>query len=286
MNARTLLAWSVRRELWEHRAVYIAPLAIAALVLVAFLFHAPRWAASVADIALDSAKHRAGAVIPFSMAASAILFTSWIVGVFYSLDALNAERRDRSILFWKSMPVSDRITVASKAAIPLVVLPLVALAIALATQLAMALGATVVLAAKGMAPSIPWTAVPWGPATVGMFYAMAVHVLWFAPLFAWLLLVSAWARRAPFLWTVLPVLAAMAAEKIAFDTTHFARLLKHRFVGGMNAFVPEAMNQPITQLSQLDPARFLSMPGLWLGLAFAFACLAIAVRVRRRREPS
>ena len=57
--------------------------------------------------------------------------TAFIVGIFYSLDALHGERRDRSILFWKSMPVSDLTTVLSKASIPLVVLPLLSFAISL-----------------------------------------------------------------------------------------------------------------------------------------------------------
>ncbi len=61
---------------------------------------------------------------PYTFAAGCIMATAFIVGVFYCLDALHGERRDRSILFWKSLPVSDLTTVLSKASIPLVVLPL------------------------------------------------------------------------------------------------------------------------------------------------------------------
>ena len=91
-------------------------------------------------------------VTPFSLAASVILFTSFIVAMFYCLDALYGERRDRSILFWKSMPVSDLTTIASKAFIPLAVLPLVAFAIALATQLILLMLTSVVLMVNGSGP--------------------------------------------------------------------------------------------------------------------------------------
>jgi ABC-2 type transport system permease protein len=287
MSARNAFAWSIRRELWEHRSIYLAPLALGLLVVVGFAFHAGTWAEALRNLdRLDAAKQLRVVLIPFGMAASVVLFTSFLVGVVYALDALHGERRDRSILFWKSMPVSDLVTVASKAAIPLAVLPLVGIAIALAAQLLMVVTGSAALAAKGMDPSIPWTRVPWVPATIAMAYGMAMHALWLAPLFGWLFLVSAWSRRSPFLWAVLPPLAVMAVERIAFGTGHFADLLKYRITGGMQAFTPDAMKQPLTQLAQLDPARFLSLPGLWLGLAFALAFLAVAVRLRRLRDPS
>ena len=134
MNARSTFAWSLRRELWEHRSIYIAPLAVAALVIVAFIFSLGSAGHKLSLIAtLPPAKQAALVVLPYNIASSVILFTSFLVAVFYCLDALYAERRDRSILFWKSMPVSDRTTVLSKAFIPLVVLPLIAFTIALAT---------------------------------------------------------------------------------------------------------------------------------------------------------
>ena len=61
------------------------------------------------------------------MAPAPIMFATFLVGIFYCLDALHGERRDRSILFWKSLPVSDLTTVLSKASIPFAVLPLIGL---------------------------------------------------------------------------------------------------------------------------------------------------------------
>src|SRR5437660_10885136 len=80
-----------------------------------------------------------------------LILTAVIVGVFYCLDALHGERRERSILFWKSLPVSDLTTVFSKAIIPLVVLPMVRFAIIVVTQLIMLLISTVALLPTGLA---------------------------------------------------------------------------------------------------------------------------------------
>ena len=285
MSPRATFRWSVRREIWEHRGIYLAPLAIAALVLLGFFIHVSQWAGNLKGIeALAPAKQLNAVFLPFGIGASVILLTGWIVGVFYCLDALNAERRDRSILFWKSMPVSDLTTVLAKAAIPMGVLPLVAIAVAWATQIVMLVVGSATLAAKGMSPSIPWSYVPWVQTAIGMLYGMAAHALWFAPIFGWLLLVSAWAKRSPFLWAFMPFFAAMVLEKIAFGTQYVWFLVGYRITGGMRAFKAD-IKDPITQLSQLDPLSFLALPGLWLGLVFAVVCIAAAVRLRRRREP-
>jgi ABC-2 type transport system permease protein len=281
------LYWSVRRELWENRSVYIAPLAIAAVVLFGFLVSTLHWRRRFrAVLALDPAAQPAALAMPYSIAATLIIVTSLIVGAFYCLEALLGERRDRSILFWKSLPVSDLTTVLSKISIPLVVLPVTAFAISLATQLAMLLWATAVLLLGGPRDATLWTRLPLVQMTLVMFYGLTVHVLWHAPLYAWLLLVSAWARRTPFLWAVLPPMVLGVLEGIAFQTHYFGRLLRYRVVGAMEeAFALKAGDKDILQLTQLDPLRFLGSPGLWIGLVAAAAFLAAAARLRRYREP-
>src|SRR6266478_9093355 len=135
--------WSVRRELWENRSIYIAPLIVAIVVLFGFLVSTgglPERRQAV--LLLDPAKARAAIDTPYNVAAIMLIFTAFIVGVFYCLDALHGERRDRSILFWKSLPVSDLTTVLSKASIPLVVLPLLTFTITVAMQLMMLLLST------------------------------------------------------------------------------------------------------------------------------------------------
>src|SRR5882762_6164732 len=124
MSATRPLYWSVRRELWEYRSIYIAPLAAAILFLLGFFISMLSLRHRMHGIwPLDSAQGRDVFATRYELAAALIMGTALIVGIFYSLDALYGERRDRSILFWKSLPVSDLITVLSKLAIPIVILP-------------------------------------------------------------------------------------------------------------------------------------------------------------------
>jgi len=114
-----------------------------------------------------------------------------------------------------------------------------------------------------------------------------VNALWDLPLYGWLLLVSAWAKRMTFVWAVAPWLAAALFEFLAFRTQHVRALIDLRFFGGYAlAYTVEGKGKvPISSLSQVDPARFFTHPGLWTGLAFAAACLAACVWLRRRHDP-
>src|SRR5881628_3422827 len=149
--------WSVRRELWENRSVYVAPILVAVVVLFGFLVSTiglPERRRAV--LLLDPTKARAAIEAPYDVAAMMLIFTAFIVGVFYCLDALHSERRDRSILFWKSLPVSDLTTVLSKATIPLVVLPVIIFAIIVLVQFLMLLWSSAVLLSSGLAATT-WT---------------------------------------------------------------------------------------------------------------------------------
>src|SRR5207248_1662177 len=181
---------SVRRELWENRAVYIAPLVVASVVLFGFVVSTIGMPGRRrGTMLLDPAKRRALIQMPFDVAATMILIAAMIVGFFYCLDALYGERRDRSILFWKSLPVSDVTTVLSKAAIPLIVLPAVACVVALIAQILMLLWSTIVLAPSGQA-STTWANFNLLEQTAIMLYGVATAELWHAPIYAWLLLIS------------------------------------------------------------------------------------------------
>jgi len=276
--------WSVRRELWENHSIYIAPLIVAMVVLLGFLVSTtglPERRRAV--LLLDPAKARAAIEMPYNVAAMMLIFTAFIVGVFYCLDALNGERRDRSILFWKSLPVSDLTTLLSKATIPLVVLPLVTFAIIVATQVVMLLWTSVLLIAHGMSPASTWTNFSLFQQSLILLYGLVAIALWHAPIYGWALLVSGWARRATFLWAVVPFLAIGFFEKITFGTSHFASMLKNRLMG----FAPEAfaLNLHSIESPQLTPGKYLSAPGLWLGLIFAAVFIAAAIRLRRYRGP-
>jgi len=151
---------------------------------------------------------------------------AFIVGIFYSLDALYGERRDRSILFWKSLPVSDLTTVLSKFTIPLIVLPLLSFAIAVVTQFVIllltaqscwaaaecrdGLGADIVL------PHVTDAPLPHADR----------HGLWYAPIYGWLLLVSLGTTRAVYMG-VPASLRDLGSREIAFRTSHFLGMLQY-----------------------------------------------------------
>jgi len=276
--------WSIRRELWENRSIYVAPILVAIVVLFGFLVSTSGLPERRREVLLlDSAKARAAIEMPYNTAAIMLMLTAFIVGVFYCLDALYGERRDRSILFWKSLPVSDSTTLLSKVTIPLVVLPLVTFAIVVATQLVMMLWTSVLLIGHGMSPASTWTYVPLFQNSVVLLYGLAAVALWHAPIYGWALLVSGWARRATFLCAVLPFLAVAFFEKITFGTSHFGSMLKDRFMG----FAPKAFafNMHSVDSPQLTPVAYLSSPGLWLGLIVAAVFIVVAVRLRRYRGP-
>ena len=283
-SPRRPLYWSICRELWENRSIYVAPVFVAVVVLFGFLVSTiglPERRRAV--LLLDPAKARAAIETPYNVAAMMLIFTAFIVGVFYCLDALHGERRDRSILFWKSLPVSDLTTLLSKATVPLLVLPLVAFVIIVATQSVMLLWTSILLIAHGMSPASTWTHVALFRNSLVLLYGLAAIALWHAPIYGWALLVSGWARRATFLWAVVPFLAIGFFEKITFGTSHFASMLKDRVMG----FAPKAFafNMHSIDCPELTPGRYLSSPGLWFGLVFAALFVAAAVRLRRYRGP-
>src|SRR6266403_1577583 len=226
MPATRPMYWSVRREVWENRSIYVVPLIVAAVQVIGFAISTIGLAdRRRAVLLLDPAHQRAAIEQPYDLAAMMMIFIVFIVGVFYCLDALHSERRDRSILFWKSLPVSDLTTVLSKVTIPLVVLPLIAFAIVVCVQVIMLLQTSVVLIFHGMSPATTWAHVPMFQNWLVLLYGLVAIALWHAPIYGWRRVVSGWVRRATFLWAVLPIIAIQIFEKITFGTSYFASML-------------------------------------------------------------
>ena len=292
--------WTLRREFWEHRALYMAPLVVAALILFGFIVSLVGLYGRARELAALTPDQQAAAIVqPYHFATAAIILTTLIVSVFYCLGALYNERRDRTILFWKSLPVSDLTTVLAKASIPIVLLPLINFVIIVVMHLLMLLINSAGRAAVGLSTAPLWAHVSLIQMEVVVLYGFVTQALWYAPIFGWLLLVSAWAKRSPFLWAVLAPLALGVVERIAFDTNYFGMLVTHRLFGGLDAAFAGSQPSPVVShgmvkvgpkfpvlgLEQLDPGKFLSSPGLWFGLIVAALFLAGAIWLRRYREP-
>lgn len=281
--------WSVRRELWENRSIYIAPLAAAGVFLAGFLISTIHLPAQIRNLSLaDAMLYRQAVAAPYDFVAGLMMATSILVSIFYCLDALYGERRDRSVLFWKSMPVSDTTTVLAKASVPLLVLPLLTFAVAVVTQFIMLLWSSAVLLGSGLSVGPLWQSLSFGRMSLHLLYHMVTaHGLWPAPVYCWLLLVSAWARRAPFIWAVLPPFVISGVEKIAFNTSYFATAFGERFIGHISDMQSNARSDyfPTNPAAHTGAVEFLSSPGLWVGLMLAALFLVGAVYLRRNRKP-
>ncbi len=287
ISAVQRLDWSIRRELWENRWLYLAPAAAAGIVVFGFLislFRLPRQ--TRAALALEAARQHQAIATHYDVAAGVLMSIMMIIGAFYCLDALYGERRDRSILFWKSMPVSDVTTVLAKFAIPLLVLPLVAFGITFIVHGFMLLLSVAVLSGSGIDVANYWNQLGFFRMEVLLLYHLfTVHSIWPAPIYAYLLLVSAWSRRAPILWASLPIVAIYGVEKLAFNTTHFVTLLLGRITGSGTEAIVAPGTMPMNPITHLTPVSYLLTPGLWGGIAMAAAFLAVAIYLRRKRGP-
>jgi ABC-2 type transport system permease protein len=246
--------WLLRRELWEFPSLYIVPLMAGGVAVVTFAVNAVR-----------------GVSMPFpphAFAAGLVMGSAYIVAIFYALDTLYAERRDRSILFWKSLPVSDTATVLAKLTVPLVISPLITF------------GVTVVT----FAASTPFVhlGVPLLRTSWLVFYHMfTVHALWYAPLFGWLFLISAASKRMPFVWAVLPAFVLIFVERMTLGTSQLGDFLQRHLTISPDAIVVQG-TMPIDPHTELTPLTFFSDAGLWLGLLLTTLLVALAVQLRRK----
>lgn len=306
------MKWLIRREFWEHRGMLLwAPLAAAALIALLagaalllghdFTYEVNGVGGPIGDIVVEGhartgmaaamTRHYMAAALPLFMMLGVLVF-------FYCLGALHDERRDRSILFWKSLPVSDRATVLSKVALALVVAPLIVIAIGTVESLLLLLAGCGMLLLHG---SNLFGAVLASPdlylAPLRVLSLLPVYMLWALPTVGWLLMVSSMARSKVFLWAVGgPLLAAMLmgwADKVlrlGVDSSWFlhtivARILLGVAPGSWVLFTKLEDRQALQgQGLTVSSWATLGQPGLWVGAAAGAAMIAVAVWMRRRRE--
>lgn len=227
------MRWLIRRELWEHRGMLLwTPLILAGfmfgvtcLILLKVLAvgdmnllvngkHVHMHASMVAgNVLLDNPQMIDAAATNYVAASAPLFLVLTVVMFFYCLSALYDERRDRSLLFWKSLPISDAQTVLSKALLALVLAPLFIVLLGSALTALQLLLFCAVLAAKGVnAFGLILGNPAFYLAPLRLLGALPVYALWALPTVGWLLLVSAWARSKVFLWAVgLPLLAGVLA---------------------------------------------------------------------------
>ena len=302
----------IRRELWEHRAIYVAPVVIALVVaLFTVLGEVTVSGDDHADQALDigiigvtnlSDEKRAAIISSVMVSVSVpIILTMWILTIFYSLDSLYAERKDRSILFWRSIPSTDAETVLSKLVTAVFVIPLIAFAIIAATHVTVLVITSIWLGVRGANVwHLIWSTAPFFDNWSATLAFMLALPLWLSPVIGWFLLVSAYAKRSPFLVAFLPIAVLPMLEGILFKTSvladaFFVRSFKMPLFPGWDNFYAVFQEGKHLELldgaslslwSFLDLSRFLSSPDLWLGVVVCGLFTAGAIYVRRYRDDS
>lgn len=149
--------WSIRREIWDSPLTIGAPVAVASIFILAILFVAIRHTGDIlAGLARDGAAPSTIAAAPLMVVPVILGITLVGAAIFYSLDALQSERSDRSILFWKSLPVSDTTTVLSKMAVPMVLLPIVTFIVTIAADIIIFLIESIALLTHHVSVSSAW----------------------------------------------------------------------------------------------------------------------------------
>jgi ABC-2 type transport system permease protein len=229
-----------------------------------------------------------------------------IVLFFYLIGALFDDRKDRSILFWKSMPVSDIQTVGSKIFTAAFTAPLIAWVAAIVFHLVMLVIIGGWLALHGVnAFKLLWvTGISEQVHPIRMWLcmliALPVNALWAMPTYGWLLMVSSWARSKPFIWSVAVPLVAGALMSWMDMLTNLripeTWMWFHVIPRGLTSVLPfswsgdgagynfDGDRTPADLISLGSLGEVLGSANLWIGVAAGAAMIAVAVYLRRYRE--
>ncbi len=318
----------LKREFWEHKGGMLwAPVVVGGIMGLfaagSMLFGATMARGNMVNVnglrvsslgdAIPADKFgEVGAAMSFSYLPALLPFLAILtfVVLFYSLGSLYDERRDRSVLFWKSMPVSETQSVLAKLTSILVVAPTLSLVLGVVFGFGFVMMTLVTAASLGanlFGATLMSSSLYTMP--IGILSMVPVYAVWALPSVAWFMLVSAWAKRAPFLWAVgVPVLAgvilswAEAMSKAGLPHEWFWEHVVGRLFGSI---VPglfflygdtAALEQQTRLIDANGPQAFelgqwvlagyqtLATPTVWIGVVLGIAMIAVAIRLRRWRE--
>ena len=290
----------IRRELLEHRSLYIVPALLGSIVALVFLTgeqSVDYIDGQHIDAALLGASnigvHERGGMIAVIMGAISVFFivTMWIQIIFYSLSSLYTERKDKSILFWRSLPVTDAETVVSKVLTAIVAIPLITIAFIAVTHILALMITSVWVGSRGAdAWHLIWEAAPlldvWG---VVLMFMLGITI-WLSPYVGWFLLVSSYVTRTPMLFAFLPVIVLPLLERLFFNSSTLAEQLLGRvgqivaYIVGLTDEVRHYVETPDASLvGMVDVGNFLSNSGMWGGLVVCGLFITAAMFVRRYR---
>ncbi len=317
----TAFKWLLKREFWENRGGFLwAPVVtgaivtvltfIAATIGVIRFFQFKKDASFDLNMDSDMLEHArqlgsvGDGILMGGMGLTQLVLA--FVVFFYALGTLYDDRRDRSILFWKSLPVSDTQMVLSKAAWALILAPLLSIAIGVLVGVALWVIAAVSMGVMGVPAG--WAMFTHShPLTVigNVVSTVPLYLFWALPTVGWLMFCSAWARSKPFLWAVLvPVLACVIISMLGIlgvDVPYGPLWYTVVYRGLMSVmpgtWSPRSLSSEALQGQEIEtPADLVRMMNLgnnwhvfttadlWIGAAVGVALIAAAIYLRRWRE--
>ena len=329
-NPMQTFLWLLRREYWEHRGGFFwAPLiaggvvvAITVLSLIVAEATAARHGVQLGGMNLDTIAHNmtadqiatfnAGLTMGLMGLSIPIMVTLSFVVFFYLLGALYDDRRDRSVLFWKSLPISDLDTVLSKVATAMFVAPLFAIAATIALHLAFLIIVSVYAALHGVNPlPLLWNPAPLASMWIKLILLIPLNALWALPTIGWLLLCSAFARSKPFLWAVAVPVALGAImgfthllQQFSIPSAWYWRNIVGRIlfgvvpggwfgagnIGSLGTLARGNGDTPLEKLDFVDSLLSwnhilgaLASPELWIGAVAGVGLIVAAIHFRRQR---
>jgi ABC-2 type transport system permease protein len=283
--------WLIRREFWENRAIWLVPALFGIALTVAVLF-------GRIDIITSISPEQQRVIGPMVLFAYGVTFfvVMSIYSTWYLLECLYADRKDRSVLFWKSLPISDTATVLAKLFTGVIVIPAVYFVATDVSTLLMAL--IVSLRAHVYFGSTLWRSDLWLQLHVLWLYVIVTTAIWYLPITGWLMLVSAWAKRGVMLWFILPPLGLYWAEHWFFNTHVVGTQLAERILGYLtqafydhsnrSAWVTtttgkDTVTTPSSVWRVIDPLGFFSSPATWIGVLVGAVLIYGAIQLRLRR---
>lgn len=309
------MKWLLKREMWENKGMLVwTPIVIAgaviALIFTGLIFgkveHMQLYGQPISVTIEGTARMKIAEAMAelYVTAGMPILMMLGLLVFFYCLNALHDERRDRSLLFWKSLPVSDTTTVLSKLVTAVVVAPLITLAVAVAVGLLVVLAACVFLLVHGTNMFGALLATPQLYLTpLRLVGVLPVYILWALPTVGWLLMVSSMARSKVFLWAVgTPIISTLLlvwAQKMlhfSLDSLWFANHITARILLGVVPGSWIGFERPVLDLTSNERSlavsklifdaswSTLASPSVWIGAAAGVAMIVVAIIMRRRRE--
>ncbi|MDG1707527.1 MAG: hypothetical protein P8H03_02140 [Emcibacteraceae bacterium] len=276
------------KEFWDHRrAILITPMVITGLFITFIIvmmvsgndviFNDMSLQESMREGFKEARNegHDPSFIITSMLLASPVLLwmASGFTITFTALSSLHDERKDGSILFWKSMPVSDTKEVLIKLATVALVIPFVIVPFALIIQLFIVLAMTIV----GLYHGLDLWAMLYS--NINLPYLLIANIVeplmtivWIMPIVTWFMLVSSFSRRPPFLIAFAVPALIIATEELFFEGSLLLKAIVTLF-SSMGSNFGEDNYFALTSLSE---------PALYVGLAISAAMIYGCIYFRKR----